>query len=80
MARVSDLGLLEALMLITHATVVPDGYGLSYSIGDNYIRWTITSLSKTSGEFKKYLLEAANDVKAMLDRAPVEVAAPKAKL
>ena len=24
---------------------VPDGYGLAYTIGDNYIRWTITSLS-----------------------------------
>ncbi|KAG8982888.1 Carnitine O-acetyltransferase mitochondrial, partial [Tulasnella sp. 427] len=29
-----------------YGEVVPDGYGLSYSIGDSYIRWTITSLKR----------------------------------
>lgn len=66
--------------------VVPDGYGLSYSIGDNYIRWTITSLKRRTEELKHYLAESATEVKEMLDRAAAaeakaaEVDAPKPKL
>jgi carnitine O-acetyltransferase len=47
-------------------TVVPDGYGLSYSIGDDYIRWTITSLKRNTAELKHHLTEAATQVKSML--------------
>ena len=47
-------------------TVVPDGYGLSYSIGDDYIRWTITSLKRNTAELKDHLALAASQVKAML--------------
>ena len=47
-------------------TVVPDGYGLSYSIGDDYIRWTITSLKRDTAELKNHLGQAAAQVKAML--------------
>ena len=46
--------------------VVPDGYGLSYSIGDDYIRWTITSMKKNTAELKHHLAEAASQVKTML--------------
>ena len=46
--------------------VVPDGYGLSYSIGDDYIRWTITSLKRDTSLLKHCLAEAASEVKAML--------------
>ena len=56
--------------------VVPDGYGLSYSIGDDYIRWTITSLKRDAKVLKHYLAEAASDVKAMLEA--VEKAETKA--
>jgi hypothetical protein len=49
--------------------VVPDGYGLSYSIGDDYIRWTITSLKRDTKVLKHYLAEAASEVKAMLEAA-----------
>ena len=49
--------------------VVPDGYGLSYSIGDDYIRWTTTSLKRDTKVLKHYLAEAASDVKAMLEAA-----------
>ena len=35
--------------------VVPDGYGLSYSIGDDYIRWTITSLKRDTSLLKALL-------------------------
>ena len=49
--------------------VVPDGYGLSYSIGDDYIRWTITSLKRGTKVLKRYLAEAASEVKAMLEAA-----------
>jgi len=48
---------------------VPDGYGLSYSIGDDYIRWTITSLKRQTEVLKHYLAEAATEVKQMLESA-----------
>ena len=62
-------------------TVVPDGYGLSYSIGDDYIRWTITSVKRRTAELKHYLAEAATETRTMLDRATTAIkGAEKAKL
>jgi carnitine O-acetyltransferase len=52
-----------------YGEVVPDGYGLSYSIGDNYIRWTITSLKRRTAELGHYLAEAATETKQMMARA-----------
>ncbi|KAF8340765.1 acyltransferase ChoActase/COT/CPT [Amanita rubescens] len=52
-----------------YGEVVPDGYGLSYSIGDNYIRWTITSLKRHTAELGHYLAEAATEVKRMMESA-----------
>jgi carnitine O-acetyltransferase len=49
--------------------VVPDGYGLSYSIGDDYIRWTITSLKLDTDEFRRCLEEAARETREMMERA-----------
>jgi len=49
--------------------VVPDGYGLSYSIGDDYIRWTITSLRLSTDIFKGLLEEAAMETRQMMERA-----------
>ncbi|KAG8789941.1 Carnitine O-acetyltransferase mitochondrial [Serendipita sp. 398] len=66
-----------------YGEVVPDGYGLSYSIGDGYIRWTMTCLKdmsrkgKGAKELKKALEEAAEMVKALLASVAQE---PKAKL
>lgn len=50
-------------------TVVPDGYGLSYAIGDDYIRWTITSLKRDTAALRHYLAEAATETKRMMERA-----------
>ena len=55
-------------------TVVPDGYGLSYSIGDNYIRWTITSLKRNNKALKHYLAEAATETREMMERAAAAAA------
>ncbi|KAG5353913.1 hypothetical protein C0989_000156 [Termitomyces sp. Mn162] len=52
-----------------YGEVVPDGYGLSYSIGDNYIRWTITSLKRRTEVFKHYLAEAATEIRDMMEAA-----------
>ncbi|KAF9443518.1 acyltransferase ChoActase/COT/CPT [Macrolepiota fuliginosa MF-IS2] len=52
-----------------YGEVVEDGYGLSYSIGDEYVRWTITSLKRRTGELKHYLAEAATEVREMLEAA-----------
>jgi carnitine O-acetyltransferase len=48
---------------------VPDGYGLSYSIGHDYIRWTITSLKRDTLKLKHYLAEAAAETRTMMERA-----------
>ncbi|RDB15196.1 Carnitine O-acetyltransferase, mitochondrial [Hypsizygus marmoreus] len=61
-----------------YGEVVPDGYGLSYSIGDDYIRWTITSLKRRTAELKHYLAEAATEVREMMEAA--RKADEKAKL
>ena len=50
-------------------TVVPDGYGLSYSIGDKYICWTITSMKRNTADLKRHLIEAASQVRKMLKSA-----------
>ncbi|CDO71679.1 hypothetical protein BN946_scf184915.g23 [Trametes cinnabarina] len=57
--------------------VVPDGYGLSYSIGDNYIRWTITSRKRRTAELKHYLAEAATETREMMERAAAAEAQKK---
>ena len=49
--------------------MVTDGYGLSYSIGDDYIRWTITSLKLDTAELRHYLAEAATETRQMMERA-----------
>ncbi|EKM51907.1 uncharacterized protein PHACADRAFT_262313 [Phanerochaete carnosa HHB-10118-sp] len=58
-----------------YGEVVPDGYGLSYTIGDEYIRWTITSLKRGTKEFKHYLAEAATETREMMEQAVKERAA-----
>ncbi|KAI0643180.1 acyltransferase ChoActase/COT/CPT [Trametes meyenii] len=66
-----------------YGEVVPNGYGLSYSIGDDYIRWTITSLKLQTEELKHYLAEAATETREMMERAAAAEAkqqAEKAKL
>jgi carnitine O-acetyltransferase len=55
-----------------YGEVVPDGYGLSYSIGNDYIRWTVTSLKRRTAELKHYLAEAATEIREMMDRVAAE--------
>lgn len=50
-------------------TVVPDGYGLSYSIGEHYVRWTITSVRGDGAAMRHYLAEAATETRFMLERS-----------
>ncbi|KAG6849528.1 hypothetical protein H0H87_002711, partial [Tephrocybe sp. NHM501043] len=45
------------------------GYGRSYSIGNNYIRWTITSLKRRTEVLKHYLAEVATEVRDMREAA-----------
>jgi len=52
-----------------YGEVVPDGYGLSYSIDNDSIRWTITSLKRDTLKLKHYLAEAATETKQMMERA-----------
>ncbi|KAF9646180.1 acyltransferase ChoActase/COT/CPT [Thelephora ganbajun] len=63
-----------------YGEVVPDGYGLSYSIGDNYIRWTITSLKRGTKELGHYLAEAATETRQMMERGVAVESKGTAKL
>ncbi|KDQ62277.1 hypothetical protein JAAARDRAFT_121539 [Jaapia argillacea MUCL 33604] len=63
-----------------YGEVVPDGYGLSYSIGNNFIRWTITSTKLNTADLKHYLAEAATETKEMMERAAKAAEGAKAKL
>lgn len=49
--------------------VVSDGYGLSYSIDDNEIRWGVTTLNNDAEKFGEALKAAADELKGMMDRA-----------
>ncbi|KAJ7195467.1 acyltransferase ChoActase/COT/CPT, partial [Mycena pura] len=64
-----------------YGEVVPDGYGLSYSIGDRYLRWTITSKRGDAAQLRHYLAEAATETREMMERATKEAGKDgKAKL
>ncbi|RXK38400.1 carnitine O-acetyltransferase [Tremella mesenterica] len=52
-----------------YGEVVEDGYGLSYSIHDNNIRWCITTKNSDAEKFAEALVNAADELKAMMDRA-----------
>jgi hypothetical protein len=50
-------------------TVVEDGYGVSYSIHDNNIRWCVTTKNNDAEKFGKALTDAAEELKSVMDRA-----------
>lgn len=51
-------------------TVVPDGYGLAYSVGDRYLRWIITARKEMKAkEYKDALIWACEEVRGMMERA-----------
>ena len=52
-----------------YGEVVPDGYGLSCSIGDDCIRWNITSLKCRTTELGHYIAEAATETRKMMEGA-----------
>ncbi|TEB30576.1 acyltransferase ChoActase/COT/CPT [Coprinellus micaceus] len=69
-----------------YGEVVPDGFGLSYSIGDDYVRWTVTSSTKggrgkeANEKLVHYLAEAAGEVRKMMEaaaKADAAAAVPK---
>ena len=63
-----------------YGEVVPDGYGLSYSIGENHIRWTITSLKRRTKELGHYLAEAATETRELMESAATAQHKEAAKL
>lgn len=60
--------------------MVEDGYGLSYAIHDNNIRWCVTTKNNDAEKFGKALCKAAEDLKSMMDRAKAAGGDAKAKL
>lgn len=63
-----------------YGEVVPDGYGLSYSIADDYLRWIITSTNGDVNEFKQHLEWACDEIRRMMDSAASAGEGAKAKL
>ncbi|WWC57528.1 uncharacterized protein I303_100060 [Kwoniella dejecticola CBS 10117] len=51
-----------------YGEVVPDGYGLSYSILDNKITWCITTKNNDAEKFGQALCDAAEEIKGVLER------------
>lgn len=72
MEKVSACDVCDSARLTPMRVVVPDGYGLSYSIDEHYVRWTITSLKRDSATLKHYLAEAATETRFVLERAERE--------
>jgi carnitine O-acetyltransferase len=54
---------------LTRGVVVEDGYGLSYAIDDNNLRWCVTTRNGDAQDFAKALVDAAEDLRRMMDRA-----------
>ena len=52
-----------------YGEVVSDGYGLSYAIGDNDVRWCVTTKNNDAKEFGQAIVKAAEDMLAMAERA-----------
>ncbi|OCF34576.1 carnitine O-acetyltransferase [Kwoniella heveanensis CBS 569] len=52
-----------------YGEVVEDGYGLSYSIDDDAIRWCITTKNNDAAKFGEALCAAAEELRAVMDRA-----------
>jgi carnitine O-acetyltransferase len=60
--------------------VVEDGYGLSYAIHEDNINWCITTKNNNAEKFGKALCDAAEEMKAMMDRVAKGENKTKAKL
>ncbi|WVR03104.1 hypothetical protein IAU60_000094 [Kwoniella sp. DSM 27419] len=52
-----------------YGEVVPDGYGLSYAIGDDGLTWCITTKNNDAAKFGDALCAAAEELRQMMDRA-----------
>ena len=60
--------------------VVEDGYGLSYEINDDSLRWCVTTKNNDAEKFGKALCAAAEEMRGMMDRAKAAGSGEKAKL
>lgn len=62
-----------------YGQVIADGFGLSYSISDHYLRWAIMTTTGKAEELKSSLIWASDEVKRMMDAAAAKEGT-KAKL
>ena len=46
-----------------------DGYGLSYAIGDNDVRWCVTTKNNDADKFGQALCDAAEELRRVMDGA-----------
>lgn len=45
-----------------------DGYGLSYEINDDSLRWCVTTKNNDAAKFGKAMCDAAEEMKGMMER------------
>ena len=55
-----------------YGEVVEDGYGLSYEINDDSIRWGVTTKNNNATEFGKALVKSAEDIEQMMAHSKKE--------
>jgi hypothetical protein len=67
-------GCLNHSWLTTVSLVVTDGYGLSYAIGQDYLRWVVTCLRTNTKNRLGQDWKDAKAVKAALEEAADETA------
>ena len=56
-------------MVVWGRSVVEDGYGLSYEINDDSIRWCVTTKNGDAEKFGNALCAAAEELRGVMDRA-----------
>jgi carnitine O-acetyltransferase len=63
----------------SYGQVVAEGFGLSYSISDHYLRWAIMTTTGKADELKESITWAADELRRMMDSA-AQSSDEKAKL
>lgn len=57
-----------------------NGYGLAYAVGNEHLRWCITTTNGKAKEFKANLIWAADEVMKVMESAKAKEGESKAKL
>lgn len=77
--RPSPLHSTNVISLSLPSSVVPDGYGLAYAVNNDSLRFTVTSLNRSTDKFVHYLQEAATEVRQVMESGLKQLEAEEGK-